>query len=374
MDYGYFNYVTHWHTGRWGWWEWRRLWWRFYQADRRWVPPDYPSFKQLTAAAHPHWLAVPQQPLSLEALAKRPSTNNPYGMQPAFSAFSESTVATALVQADPRGDTAYLALLRCANDEETLERLLDAAMTWAGERGCTQLVGPTGLLPAWQPGALLDHFHVTPPLHTPYNPPYLPDILAGAMTPGLATVLYHCPLSGHSAPAAGPAELAPLSLPRLAGDCLELLNEALGAEEPWPRLDVPAAELFLAMLAPYPAAGWVASVDGQPVGLALVQPDLAAVMRRGGGGRSWPGRAYVAWAKRRPQRRGRLLLGAVAPAWRGRGIGAQLWRQVCTHAAEAGWTAISVGPLAPDSPGAAFVTARGAAPGQRYVTYSWSAW
>jgi hypothetical protein len=81
-------------------------------------------------------------------------------------------------------------LLRCANDEETLERLLDAALGWAGEQGCTQLVGPTGLLPAWQSGALLDHFHVTPPLHTPYNPPYLPDILAGAMTPLYDTALY----------------------------------------------------------------------------------------------------------------------------------------------------------------------------------------
>jgi GNAT superfamily N-acetyltransferase len=375
MDYGYFNYITHWQSGRWGWWEWRRAWWRFYQPDRRWSPPDYATFGRLTAPAHPHWQTVRQQPITLEALTRRAANNDALGMQPAMSAFSESTVAAALVQVDPRAeDTAYLALLRCANDEETLERLLDAALSWAGKQGCTQLVGPTGLLPAWQSGALLDHFHVTPPLHTPYNPPYLPDILAGAMTPLYETALYRWPTPADAPLPAGPATLTVLDPLRLAGDCLDLLNEGLNPDGLWPRLDTAAATLFVEMVAPYPTAGWVATLAGQPVGLALVQPDLAEVMRRAGGARAWPGRAYARWGKARPAAAGRLLLGAVAPAWRGQGIGAQLWRQVTAHAVAAGWATISAGPFTADSPGAAFLTAQGATPVQRYTTYTWPAW
>jgi GNAT superfamily N-acetyltransferase len=271
-------------------------------------------------------------------------------------------------------DTAYLALLRCANDEETLERLLGTAMTWAGEQGCTRLVGPTGLLPAWQSGALLDYFHLTAPLHTPYNPPYLPDVLAGVMEPWHTTALYRCVVPAPTPTPAGSATLTMLDLARLMTDCLGLLNEALNSDDIWPQLDAPAAALFVQMLAPYPTVGWIATIDDQPIGLALVQPDLAEVMRRAGGGRPWLGRAYAAWAKRRATRHGRLLLGAVAPAWRGRGIGGQLWRQVCAHAAAAGWETISAGPLDADSPGAAFLTTQGATPAQRYTTYSWSAW
>ena len=375
MNYGYFNYITHWHSGRWGWRDWRNAWWHFYRGDRRWSPPDYPSFMRLTTPALPHWQRVNQQPLSLEALTHRVATDNQFGMQPVTSAFSESTVAAILVQVDPRaGDTAYLALLRCANDEETLERLLDTAMSWAGERGRTQLVGPTGLLPAWQSGALLDHFHRTPPLHTPYNPPFLPDVLASVMEPWHETALYRCAVPANMPPPTRPAALAALDPIRLTTDCLDLLNEALNPDALWPQMDAPAAALFTQMLAPYPTTGWVATIDGQPVGLALVQPDLAEVMRRAGGGRPWLGRAYAAWAKRRPTRQGRLLLGAVAPAWRGRGIGGQLWRQVCAHAAGAGWETISAGPLAADGTGAAFLTAQGATPVQRYITYTWSAW
>jgi GNAT superfamily N-acetyltransferase len=72
-------------------------------------------------------------------------------------------------------------------------------------------------------------------------------------------------------------------------------------------------------------------------------------MRRAGGARAWPGRAYARWAKARPAAAGRLLLGAVAPAWRGQGVGAQLWRQVTAHAVAAGWATISAGPFTADS-------------------------
>lgn len=374
MHYGYFNHVARWHTGRWGRYEWRHAWWRFYRNDPRWSPPDYSTFVHVTDPQRPHWQQVSQQALSLAALA-RSAENSGRGIQLATSAFSETTVAATLVQIDPSLEaTAHLALLRCANDEETLERLLAGALSFAGEHGRTQLIGPTGLLPAWQSGALTDHFHMTPPLHTPYNPPYLSDVLAGVMEAWQETVLLMCPVRVAAPEPDNSIAVTGLEPGRLTSDCLDLLNEALNPDGVWPRLDSAAAALLLQMLLPYPMAGWVASSAGRPIGIALVQPDLAAVMRRAGGARNWVGRAYAAWAKRRPVRRGRLLLGAVARDWRGRGIGAQLWQHVCVHAAAAGWTTISAGPLVADGAGAAFLIARGAAPAQHYTTYAWSAW
>ena len=96
--------------------------------------------------------------------------------------------------------------------------------------------------------------------------------------------------------------------------------------------------LLLPWLGAYPLTGWVAQVDDRPVGFVLVQPDLAEVMRRAGGGRNWLGQAYAAWQKPRPTAAGRLLLGAVDPAWQGQGVGLQLWRQVLAHA-RAQWLA-----------------------------------
>ena len=61
-------------------------------------------------------------------------------------------MAATIVQIDRRrtDSTAYLSLLRCANDEETLERVLALALEYAGEQGCDRLVGPTGPTPSWQ--------------------------------------------------------------------------------------------------------------------------------------------------------------------------------------------------------------------------------
>ena len=41
---------------------------------------------------------------------------------------------------------------------------------------------------------------------------------------------------------------------------------------------------------------------------------------------------------------GRLLLGAVAPEWRGQGIGLQLWRHALDRARQLGWQTITCGP------------------------------
>lgn len=374
---GYFNYRVNWPTDWWARRSFLRAWWRIYQGDPRWVPPDFPTLAQLVHRRDNPWLQrVQTQPLYLEAYPRhRERTDfNSGQMVTHGAALFEEPVAAVLLQQEPtHGDgTAYLSLLHCANDEETLERLLGTALEAAVDAGCSRLVGPTGITPHLAVGALQDCFHVLPPLHTPYNPPYLADLLASTMEPCAERVLYHQVVPPAVAPSAGLARLAPLEPLRLAQDLLPLLVEGTAGKEDFPPPDADEAELLLLWLSAYPLAGWVAEVQETPVGFVLMQPDLAHLMRRADGGRNWAGRAYAAWRKSAPARAGRLLLGAVDPAWRGRGVGRQLWQQALRHARAEGWRSLTCGPVAPDSAAAEFLAAAGATPGQHYMVYEWS--
>ena len=118
----------------------------------------------------------------------------------------------------------------------------------------------------------------------------------------------------------------------------------------------------------------LATIDGAPAGFVLLQPDLSSLLRRSGGGRGWIGRGYLAWRKGASATSGRLLLGAVGAAWRGRGVGLQLWRHALTVAQAHGWRTLTCGPVAVASAAAAFLERQGARAEQRYMTYSWSPW
>jgi GNAT superfamily N-acetyltransferase len=314
----------------------------------------------------------------MEALPRRDSAAgfNPHAPISAAVAFEEP-VAAAILQIDRRRDdgAAYLGLLRCANDEETLERLLAKAFEHVAEQGCTHLLGPTGIIPAWQPGALLSHFNRTPPWHTPYNPPYAGDLFASIMEPWLAATLYEADVPDKLPPAPLLAAIEPLALDRLAGDLLPLFSAALQLEDAFPTCDQLEAQTLLAWLQTTVAPqAWLATVDAAPAGFVLLQPDLAPLLQRSGGGRRWLGRGYLALRKGAHATAGRLLLGAVDPAWRGRGIGRQLWHHVLHCAQQAGWRTLTCGPVADESEAARFLARQGARAQQHYMTYSWSPW
>ncbi len=375
----YFNYSTFWPGN---WWERRSFvhaWWRIYNGDRRWAPPAYGALARvLTNGSHPLYMRLAAQPLYLEALPRRdgPSAFNPHAPVSAGVAFEEP-VAAAILQFDRRrdDDAASLGLLRCANDEETLERLLGKAFEHAAEQGSSQLIGPTGLLPAWQPGVLLTHFDRTPPWHTPYNPPYAGDLFGAVMEPWLETTLYTATLPEKLPAALAPAAIEPLPLGRLAGDLLPLLAAALRLDDAFPACDALEGQTLLDWLQTTVAPqAWLATVEGAPAGFVLLQPDLAPLLQRSGGGRGWLGRGYLALRKGARTGAGRLLLGAVAPSWRGRGIGSQLWGHALAQAQQAGWQTLTCGPVVAGSEAAGFLERQGARAQQRYMTYTWSPW
>ncbi len=210
MHDGFFNYYT---RSADGWWERRdflRGYRRLHSADRRWTPPYHPH---LVAALTPGSVAhVDRQHPALiwvEALPGKPSTNGEWTQRGLSSAFMEEPVATAAVLADPRrrDGAAHLALLTTANDNESLERLLAVAQEQSYGRGRSRLVGPVQLSPHLGQGALMDNFNLSPPIYTPYNAPYLPEVLASSLEPVQMSRLYYAAGRNANPIAAGPSRI-----------------------------------------------------------------------------------------------------------------------------------------------------------------------
>lgn len=371
----FFNYTTHWATDWWARRAFVRAWWQLNTDDPRRLPPDYATWRRMIVRTDaPYWQRLAAQPLYLEALPHRRQSVYAPGNQPllAGAVFEQPVAATVLLCEPDPAATAYLSMLQCINDEETLDRLLGVAMERAAEAGCARLVGPSGPLPGWGGGALLDHFDRLPPLHTPYTPPYLADLLAASMEVCQEQVLLSLPVATGVPAAAGPALLTPLLLHELASVHLPLLAAALTPHSDMAELPPDAAALLLHWIGVYPTAGWLAEVDGAAAGFVVVQPDLAPLVRRTGGGRWLPWRWYGAWAQARPARRGRLLFGAVAPAWRQHGVGRQLLAQARHHAATVGWSELICGPFTARTPVVGWLQQAGARVEQHFALFEWN--
>ena len=350
-------------------------WWRIYAGDRRWLPPYYPQLRWALNPVHNEHLArLRPEYVRIEALPQQQDPDRDDPDQGDFTPGSlEVVVAAAVVLCDQRrrDGSAYLALPHVVNDEESLERLLDHVAEKLAIAGCGRLILPTGLSPHLSSGWLLDHWHLLPPAHTPYNPPYLIELAEQFMRPlGTRRTLYHLPVSDSPPPRLDmPAELVPLEPARLAGDLQPLLAAASENDFGFAAPDEAEATFMLRWLGPAPLAGWLAQVDGRPVGFVLVQPDLAPLLHRTRGGRGWLWRAWFTLAKNWRARQGRMLLGAVLPEHRRQGIGRQLLQQVLAAAGKYGWEQITVGPLAQESAAALLLQQHGAQPRQTYQLY-----
>lgn len=370
MNDGFFNYSTHVAQN---WFERRAFvahWWRRQADDHRWIPPYYDWIRRsLINLRDPHIQRMRPMFIHLEAIPRmRPANAATTFAHPSFA--SEQNVGGVLVLSDPRRDdgVGYLAMLDLINHEEPLERLLDAVMEKAVEADIQRLLGPVALTPRWQSGILLNAFDRSPPLGSPYNPPFVPELLETAMTPVRHSHLFHSMPTSSPVPQ-GPATLTPFDPQRLAADLLPLAR-ACSDDEEFPAVDSIEMLSTLSSWGPFSINGWLALVDGQAVGFVLLQPDHATTMRRAQGGRMPWGALWLALRRKSVARRGRILLGGVEPEWQGRGIGHQLWQQANNYAVAAGWDALTVGPVEDGSRSAAFMSKMGAVPVQQYALYA----
>ncbi|RIK41045.1 MAG: hypothetical protein DCC55_13095 [Chloroflexi bacterium] len=373
MDTHYFNYRARVADG---WWDRRAFvhnWWRLQTRDQRWVPPLYDRlWRALVAPAHDYLATQPPQLFQLEALARRQQrTEAPLGT-PSFSgALMEEPVAVTALLPGRAGASgaAYLGLLHCVNHIETMERFWGELMELLWEVGHRHVLGPTGLSPLLPAGVLQNYFHVTPPAHTPYNPPYLPEVIESVMEPVQESELYHITVQDVGPRHNGPAQIEAFAPLRLAKDLLPLFAAVVQRLEDAAPPDAAEVCFLLDWLQTGPLYGWLALRSGTPAGFILLQPDLASSLRLAGGGRNWAWRLWLALRSRRPVPAGRLLYGGVAPAWRGRGVGRQLWQQALATARQLGWRTLTIGPVTTGSAAAHFLRQQGAEPRQRYLVY-----
>lgn len=371
---GYFNFSARVASGGWERRSFLGAWQRMMAVDRRWTPPYRPALSAALREGRVPYMDR-QQPACIwvEALPGKPNYSGALTHRQLTSALMEQPVATALLLADPRrrDGTATLALLHCANDAESLARLLTVAFEQAWARGRSRLVGPAALSPHLGYGALTSHYHEFPPLHTPYQAPYLPEILESAFDPGPGSHLYVAATEAGALDSVTLDDPATLRLLQ-AGDERALvarLLTALDSDPVFPAPDEVEARFVWAWWQVAPLTGVVAEVQGQVVGAVLLQADLAAALRWAKGAANPLRRLWWAWRRTRGATAGRLLALVVAPEYRRRGIGHRLWRAGLALAHAYGWATVSIGPVADESPAAAFLTAQGAIPRQRYRLY-----
>jgi GNAT superfamily N-acetyltransferase len=350
--------------------------WRLAGQDRRWTPPYFPALaRALNPATDAHLSRLDVYTVALDATRLRGRLTGPGALDRPAAVPLEMPVAAAAVIGDPvrRPGVACVALCQCLNHPDVWRRLLDHLGEALPARGYRRLVGPTGLAPCLGGGLLVEGWNLSPPRHSDYWQPFMAELIATTAQPGERRLLYQLQVPGspdHGLE--GIASLAPLHEPDLEGRLLPLLAVACqGAGCPEPP-DAPEAAFLRRWLAPGTLSGWVAYVEGAAVGFVLAQPDLARHLRRIGGGRGWLQRLFAPAVFRWPARAGRILLGAVMPAWRGKGIGRQLIFRALADARRQGWESMAIGPVLDGSPAAHLLVQLGATTRHSYQLFEWT--
>ncbi|MAT98487.1 MAG: hypothetical protein CL608_15185 [Anaerolineaceae bacterium] len=363
---GYFNFGLHTAVSPWE----RRTFLeysrRIFGRDPRWVPFDaHKIHHAIDPALNPHLARLNPSLFYFDGLRRQ---DQPLA-GPGLTMF-ETPLVTAILLQDPRRQdrTAYLAHLHCANSTKAFLAFQDNLIEELAKRGIRRLIGPTGLSPHLGSGALASHWQQWPPQHTPYNPPYLPEILDRRMQPFAQSVLFHFVVPRERpSPPQTPATLQPLNPAQLNDELLPLLAAACQNPAGFAPPDPLEAEFWQRWLGPQ-LHGWVAQVDGTPVGLVLLLPDLADRLRRFRGGRGlW--RLGLTAVKNRHVQAGRVLLGGVLPQWRNQGIGQQLWQQTIRTAQHAGWQRLTIGPVWQEETAVSWLQKQNASPQQTYQLY-----
>ena len=338
---------------------------RIYGGDGRWTPPNMRlALATLDITKNPHLARLNPNLLYFDGLRhSKVKSANP--------AFFESPLVTAVLQQDPRRHdrTACLSYLHCANSAESFLDFQDKIVEELSKLGIRRVIGPTGLSPHIGSGALQNQWQLPQPHHAPYNPPYLPEILARRMHPIAKSQLFHftVPAERPSISQTSSATIRPLNLNDLATTLLPVLASACQNPVGFAPPDALEARFWQQWLGAG-LHGWVAWADESPVGLVLLLPDLAERLRRTKGGRGlwWLGMTAV---QKLPTKAGRLLLSGVLPTWQGQGIGQQLWQQTIRSAHDAGWKTLTIGPVWEGGTAVTWLQKRGAEPKQTYRLY-----
>ena len=355
----YFNYRVHVvQAGAASRWERRTFlnaWWSLYGDDNRWTPPEFARLRrELDPRRNEHLARLEATLIHVDALHRTGVRSSRTDQQeiPLVSVI-ERPLAASLSVIDPRlkGKSAYLALPHLGRDKEAFDNLYYHLVESLSAHGYHRLIAPVGLSPHLGSGWQIDGWDEWPALHTPSNPPYVPELVETRLNPLQDGWLYQAavPRPPVTDPT-GPATIRPFEPQRLAGDLLPLLaaataNPTAGFAPP----DAVEAAFLLRSLGPDSLIGYLAEVDDRPAGFVLLGPDRAARARITHGGRSLWRRGMYATADwvggKGRDNSGRVFFAAVLPDRRRQGIGTQLWRRALAAARERGWGTLTIGPI-----------------------------
>jgi ribosomal protein S18 acetylase RimI-like enzyme len=217
---------------------------------------------------------------------------------------------------------------------------------------------------------LQDHWDKTPPLGTPYDPPYLLELIETQLDPGVATCLYTIDVPANLQNLPGNVEVDTIEPLQLASDLLPIFIAGLPDQGDFPTPDSIEARFLLEWVSAWPVEAWIALVNEKEVGFILQGPDIAPLLRRAKGGRGLFSRLWLSWAARQPFHQGRLYFGGVLPNYRHSGIGKQLLQKALDSAREHGWEQLVAGPVRFDSSTASLLEQAGARRGASFLNYS----
>lgn len=79
-----------------------------------------------------------------------------------------------------KSKTAFFYLFDCVDDVDIANALFDAALSWAKERGLTDVIGPKGFIQGDGYGVLVEGFNQFPPMGIAYNHPYYDRLIRNA--------------------------------------------------------------------------------------------------------------------------------------------------------------------------------------------------
>lgn len=383
MTAHYFNYVTYFANSDWERRSFIRQWRRIYSSDPRWVAPH---FRQQQLLLHPERNPYLAQTIHafvrLEALPQRRQSSGLGG--PLW----EASVAAAILCIDKTatGNIGRLAFLHCVNDEETLDRIISLAQEEFWQHGCRRMLGPTGLSMQTNRGILNDYFHVTPPLHTAYNPPYLPELFMTSLSTVEQSYLFTQRIAEYLesraqeepkrvSNKAGQVKLVPLTITiAQSAEFLQLWQSLPEMASSIPQPSMEELQFLWQWLTVWPWWGWVATIDDEMVGFTMLQPDLAEACRVTQGGWSALRRPWLSWRTRKATQPGQItqgciVCGGVRPTWRRQGVGTVLWQRALEHARRQQWASLTVGPVLRNGTGAKFLQNAGAEAQQSYTLF-----
>jgi GNAT superfamily N-acetyltransferase len=299
---------------------------RLYAGDPNWAPP-------LRSEERHRW-----------SLARNASLRDRWARR--FVAYRDGRPVGRVAAIEDRGfarnweaGTGWFGFFECQDDPVVAQALMDAAEDALRQRGLEAVIGPVNLTTHDETGVLVDGFDAPASLMTPYNPPYYDRLLhAAGYTPANDYYAYRATLVGDVSPAVERLvrsyangknrgiRIRPLDLKNWNSEARtiwSLYNRAF--ESVWGFVPIawdefaPRAKRFRQFAVPELVP--IAEVDGEPVGFALVLPDINEALR-GTNGRLIPfGWLHIARAVPRIRAFRFILLG-VLPEHRGSGVGA----------------------------------------------------